>query len=107
MEQLDRDSRVGPRLANKLVDAGFSHVQSQVFNIPIGTWPTGKLAFIVVALEVHCRVRVCPRSVLMDIQRDSSPYDMSMFSGIRPAPLWSSLMPTIDGVEESKALCMK
>jgi hypothetical protein len=47
MDQLDRETRIGPNLANKLRDAGFRDVQSQIFNVPIGTWPTGELDILV------------------------------------------------------------
>jgi len=42
MEASDRNPRVGSSLQRLLTDAGLSNVQTHLFNIPIGTWPTGK-----------------------------------------------------------------
>jgi hypothetical protein len=60
MDQLDRETRIGPNLANKLRDAGFRDVQSQIFNVPIGNWPTGELAVPGSVIVLHCRRGVRP-----------------------------------------------
>jgi hypothetical protein len=43
-EHLDRDPRIGRKLADKLRNQRFRHVRSKQIQIPIGSWHTGKFA---------------------------------------------------------------
>jgi len=43
MEPYDRDTRVGTSLTAKLRDAGLRDVQQMYFEVPVGSWPTGKI----------------------------------------------------------------
>jgi hypothetical protein len=43
-EHLDRDPRVGRKLADKLRSQRFRHVRSRQYQIPIGAWHDGELS---------------------------------------------------------------